>query len=277
MEQTQTQETPTQETPTTEVQTGAPSISIPDEYKEAKWAQNLKSDQDLWKEHANLQSLMGKRPAGIPANDAPDEEWQKFYESARPEAADKYEFSEVEGLPEGVDLTAHTDAFKNVAFEAGLTPKQADMVRNMWLKHELGSTQEQQAALDAKYEEVTKQHLSGNVEEAEKRTMELASQYVPDELREGLTSLSDNPVALAAMLKFTEGVTGELDEVKKKYGVEGSLSSGAQTPSQSIDDIRTELAKLNVSPANKQFDHPDHNKTRERITQLRESLQRGLK
>ena len=87
-------------------------FSIPDKYKDAGWAKDIKSSEDLWKMNANAQSLIGKRPAGIPSNDASEEEWEKFYNTlGRPEEPSAYKFSDIEGLPEGVDLTSHTEKF----------------------------------------------------------------------------------------------------------------------------------------------------------------------
>ena len=52
---------------TSEAQTQ--QFSVPEAYKDAGWAQNIKSPDDLWGQFANAQSLIGKRPAGIPLAD----------------------------------------------------------------------------------------------------------------------------------------------------------------------------------------------------------------
>jgi hypothetical protein len=61
-------------------------FSIPESYQDRGWAKDIKSQEDLWKLTDNAQSLIGKRPAGIPTADAPQEEWDKFYQAlGRPE------------------------------------------------------------------------------------------------------------------------------------------------------------------------------------------------
>jgi hypothetical protein len=68
------------------------SFNIPDEYKEAGWAGKINSVDDLWKQHANAQSLIGKKTIGIPTKDSSDEEWQDFNSKMAP-ADTKYDFS----------------------------------------------------------------------------------------------------------------------------------------------------------------------------------------
>lgn len=73
---------------TTTTDTGG--FSIPDEYKDAGWAKNIKSVDDLWKMNANAQSLIGKKTIGIPDEKSTPEEWQGFYSKLRPAKAEDY-------------------------------------------------------------------------------------------------------------------------------------------------------------------------------------------
>ena len=61
---------------------------IPDEYKEAGWANNIHSVNDLWQQHANAQKLIGKKTIGIPTADSSEDEIREFYKKVRPKTKD---------------------------------------------------------------------------------------------------------------------------------------------------------------------------------------------
>ena len=254
------------------------NFSIPDEYKEAGWAKDIKSSEDLWKMNANAQSLIGKRPAGIPASDAPPEEWDKFYNAAgRPEDPSGYKFSDVEGLPEGFDPEPLKNQAAGILHEAGLNQQQADAVYKKYLQTEVEALKGQQEDLDKQFEELSKEHFDGALDEQQEVAIDFANKYVPEQLREGFAGLENNPKALAAIVSMAKGAQEEIRAVKAKYGAEDKLESGGQSAGQSVDEIRTQLAKLNTSEANRQFDHPDHKNTRQKIEELRGQLGRALK
>ncbi len=253
-------------------------FKIPEAYQDRGWAKDIKSQEDLWKLTDNAQSLIGKRPAGIPAADAPQEEWDKFYNAAgRPEEPAGYKFSDVEGLPEGIELEPLKEQAASILHKAGLNQKQADAVFQLYLQTEMESMQSKQDDLDKQYDELSQKHFEGNLEEQQKVAIDFANKYVPEELREGFAGLENNPQALAAIVSMAKGAQDEIKAIKQKYGAEDRLESGGQSPSQSVDEIRTQLARLNTSQANREFDHPDHKQTRQKIEELRGQLGRALK
>lgn len=71
------------------------SFAIPEAYQEKKWAQNIKSSDDLWREVDTLQPLIGKKT--IPDADSSEEDWNKFHDNFRPESPEGYEFDFGEG------------------------------------------------------------------------------------------------------------------------------------------------------------------------------------
>jgi len=158
------------------------NFSVPQEYADRGWAEKIKSPEDLWKGYDNAQSLLGKRPAGVPQPDAPDEEWDKFYAAAgRPESPDKYTLSDVEGTPEGVDLTPYKQKASAILHAAGLNPKQADRVWKQYVQEELKSTTEgkakyeaKQKELDAQFDALTKEHFGDKFESANATAIEMA-------------------------------------------------------------------------------------------------------
>jgi hypothetical protein len=97
--------------------------------------------------YAELEKLQGEslRP---PKPDAPPEEWNKFYSKVgRPESPDKYEFKRPDNLPS--DLPYQDDlakASKAWMYEAGLNPRQAQVVHDKWFSY---AAQQQQAQREA--------------------------------------------------------------------------------------------------------------------------------
>jgi hypothetical protein len=269
------QQQPTQSQPVSQEQP-ANSFAVPEAYAGKDWAKSIKSPDDLWKLTDNAQSLIGKRPAGIPAPDAPDEEWTKFYNAAgRPEKPDAYKFSPIEGVPEGLDLTPIQQKAANILHQAGLNQKQADKVYQLFLKEELAAAdqskaqiEEKQKALDAEYDKVVSKVFGDKYDTAAKAAQDLIVKYVPEEMRGAYEQLADSPKAMAAVIKALEGAHSEIQKLHKEYGAEGKITSGAQTTGQSIDDVRQELAKLRTSKEARDFTHPEHKKIMARIDDL---------
>ena len=95
-----------------------PAFAVPERYAETKWANNLKSNDDLWDQFAGAQSMIGKKV--IPASDAPDEEWKDYFDNIRPENADAYELQGREGVE--LDDSFEADV-RQIFHEEGLTPR----------------------------------------------------------------------------------------------------------------------------------------------------------
>ncbi len=269
-------------TPSSDIAQAVPEtptdFTVPEAYSEAKWAENIKSNDDLWKQMGDAQGLIGKRPAGVPEADASPEDWDKFYNSTgRPESAEGYEFSDIEGLPENVDLTPHTNKFAEIAHKHGLSQKQADAVRQEWLAHEMTTMGQKNESLDKDFDEITKKHFGETFEADQKSALDMVEKYVPEELRPALASLENNPQALAGIIALAKGAKGEIGEIRQKYGQEDGLSSGNQTAGVSVDDVRRELAQLRVSDAARNFDHPDHRTVSAKIEELSGSVRRMIK
>lgn len=251
------------------------NFTIPDTYKDRGWVEKIKSPDDLWKTLDNAQSLLGKRPAGIPAADAPQEEWDRFYQVARPESPDKYTLSDIEGIPEGFDIAPIKQQAADLAYKAGLTPKQANDLWNEYMKTELGAAEKNKKELDAQREKgdaefeslMTKLH-GDKYAEVQQTALDMVNQYIPADLVPATKELADNPRALAALVTAMKGAHDEIAKLKAEYGAEGSLTRGAQSPTANIEDTRKELAQLRTSAAAKDFLSPDHKKTMERVSEL---------
>lgn len=264
----------------------ASSFTIPDEYKDRGWASKIQSADDLFKSYDNAQTLIGKRPAGIPTKDASDAEWDAFYKAAGRPDEPIYEFSDPEGLPEDMDLSDFKAKASELFHKAGLNQRQAQALLNNYLELELqaSSTQTEaqraeQEAKDAEFDKLVTEQFGDNYEAELNKTVAAFERHAPQSLRDSLNDIIvDNPRALAGLVAAVNGIQREADEVKQKYGVDaGKLATGAQATPQSTDDIRTELAQLRISAANKDFTHPEHKQTRQRVEELSAALNRQLK
>ena len=100
-------------------------FSIPDKFKDAKWAQNLKSTDDMFNQMENLQRMLGGEKIALPKGDDDVEQWDKVYEQlGRPDKVDGYKFPEVE-LPDGLEVNPEDfGGFSKVAHQLGLSQKQ---------------------------------------------------------------------------------------------------------------------------------------------------------
>lgn len=231
------------------------SFSVPEQYASLRWAQSIKSSDDLWAQMANAQSLIGKRPGGIPAQDAGDEEWAKFYQAwGRPEAADKYALeSNFEGLPEGLDTAQYEQMAKQIAFDLGLNSKQAQQLWASYMKYELegynknlAKHKDQTASLDKQFDEIAAKIWGDKFDEVSRRSVDFISSSVPDDLKPYVSGIIENPQALAVMVALSDHAQKEISAIKQKYGAEDGLKSGAQTHGMSQQEVIKKLTEANL-------------------------------
>lgn len=275
-----TQDQTNNETPTES------TFNLPDEYKDKGWASKIKSQDDVYKQLDNLDSMIGKRPAGIPSKDASDAEWEKFYQAAGRPDEPTYEFKAPEGLPEDSDLSDFNSKASELFHKAGLNPMQAQKLYDAYLGLEMQAGEKQteasaakQKELDAEFDGIVKEQFGDNYDAELQKTVETFDKYTPQSLKGVLNDIVvDNPKALAGLVSAINGMQAEVEAIKKSYGVDsGKLAQGAQATPTSTEDIRSELARLRVSPEGKDFTNPKYNETQARINELSATLQRQLK
>lgn len=236
----------------------------------------------LWKTLDNAQSLIGRK--SIPAPDAPDDQWQQYYNQLRPESADKYNLPDIEGMPEGADLSAQKTRAMGLFHKVGLSQKQAEALWKDYLTEELQGVnqlktqqQAQEAALDKEFDEISAKVFGDKYSEKEQAAQEMIRQHVPEELRPALDDVAKNPKALAAVISALSAASEQIAKVKAEYGAEDKISgNGGQIASSSLEDMRKELAALRTSQAARDFTHPDNRKTLDRINALSGTVQRAL-
>lgn len=256
------------------------SFSIPEEYAGKGWAEKIKSQDDLFKQIDNLDSLVGKRQ--IPGEGATDQEWDEFFgKIGKPESFDKYQLTDPE-LPEGFALP---EDFKpkaqKIMHEAGLTQKQADVLYQKFLQEEIGAASQNKEAiaqrqqdLDKQFDEVTTDLFGDRFEEVSARSQNLIKENVPAELIPHLQSLSDSdPKALAAVIALTDKLATQMADIKKKYGAEDALNSGGQAASFNKDEVLKKLTEAKIKAQKSDPFSPDRKSAENEIEEYRKQLQ----
>lgn len=269
--------------PSAEAQEQTESFSVPEGYQEKGWAKDIKSIDDLWKLTDNAQSLIGKRPEGIPSKDASDEEWNKFYKALGvPEAPDAYELkTEFEGLPEDLDLAPYQQKAKELAHNIGLTPEQAnklwDGYMNMTLedagKHK-ASMQEQQAELDKKFDELGNSLFGDSFKDVSEQAQKYLSDVLPDDLKPVVEQMSDKPDQLLALIHLANHSQTEIKRIKSEYGAEDKLQSGNQAGGTTAAEINAKLIEAKQRYAKTNVFSEERKSAEAEINDLREQLRR---
>lgn len=252
----QAQESTAQQTSAEESQPSN-DFAVPEAYAEKGWAKTIGSYDDLWKTFDNTQSLIGKRNA--PANDAPQEQWDSYYDTMRPKDASEYEFaSEFEGLPEGTDLTEAQDQARQLAHEIGLTPRQAKTMFDKYMGMELTALNksgeqnaQQEQDLDKQFDEIGNELFGDKFGHVSSKAQSYLRESLPDSLKDVADTLGGNPKALLAMIALADKNINDSAKIKQEYGAEDKLASGTQAGNQSIDEINGQLndAKKRYSAA----------------------------
>lgn len=256
------------------------SFAPPEQYASAGWAQNIKSSDDLWSQMANAQALIGKRPAGIPAEGASEDEWNKFYQAAgRPETYDKYTFDKIDGVPDGFDLSPYEAKFKQMAYKAGLSSKMANERWKDYVGMELEAynqsvkdANERNAILDREFGTLAQKHFGDQFDLYSSQTQDRLRAVLPKEL--GIDWENIPPPVMAAFIMLEKSHQGDLSALNKKYGVEDKLSSGGAINGMNVDSVRAELVKVNSDLQKAKIFTPEYKQLEDTRARLRETLGR---
>lgn len=236
----------------------------PPEFKDKSWVAEVKDIPALFKRVDFLQTKIGERPAGIPQDTAPKEEWDLFYKSfGRPETSEGYTFDKV---PEG--LKVNDDFQKNikaVMHEAGVNTKQAKILETGYNKLLVVSAEAQKTAagkLDTDFDAMGIK-VFGDTEkkdQAIKVAQALIAKHTPDAAKPFIANLSNEALIVLA---------STLNGVATTYIKEDQLpTGGAAVGPQSADQKREEGKRLMASDAYTNPFHPEHDSTVKRVNEM---------
>lgn len=239
---------------------------ITPELQEKEYFKNiLKSENpgaELVKQFDNVQQLIGKRPAGIPGDDASEEDIVKFYETIRPKVADDYDIkpldvtAENKEVVEYINSTLDEDSVKSakqLAFESGIPKKAFDKFVSGWLQKQAaeGGTKyaeaiEQQKAQadwqkgqEAGFDELFKQ-FGGDKAAAEEYGKRAIAEHCPDFLKVKSHERSNESLAMIAAIAKS---------MHDKYEKPDSFNpNGATTGSGTYESLKAKLDEAMSNP-----------------------------
>jgi hypothetical protein len=236
-------------------ESGGSEFTIPEAYRGKDYLQGAKSMEDVFSMLDNAQTLIGKRPAGIPQENASQEEWDKFYQSmGRPEKPEDYQFA----TPEGVQVNEEfSGAMKKLLHGAGLSQKQAEMIQAGYDAFAAQSATQN----DEQFEQLAKDTFGTDQEKVLATAKGLIAAHMPDTFKEHLETLDNKSLIL---------LSGVLNNIQKKYIREDQLPSGGEPGGSPVDHeaLRKEGRELMASPAFTNKSHPDHNRVAARVKQI---------
>ena len=98
-----------------------PGFKVPEPYSTLKWAQDIKSEEDVWKKLAGAQEVIGRPRVVRPADDAPKDVWRKFHlDNGCPETPEGYQFKNIDALKDLPRDPNVDNKFKTIMHELGI-------------------------------------------------------------------------------------------------------------------------------------------------------------
>lgn len=237
-----------------------PAFSVPDTYKDRTWLKDVDSLDKLLAKADGAMKLVGTRPAGIPAADAPPEEWNKFYEAmGRPKTAAEYQITADDKTdPAFKELTL------NAFHEAGLSPAQAKL---LWDKVGGGAatlTAAQTAALDTQFTKLATDTFGVNRDATLASSKALIEKFAPPSMKPMIAKMDNNNLILMA---------GVVDGMKKAYITEDAAPQGAPAAAgMTPADISLKARELMSKPEYGNASLPGHERVVKEVNELYSAL-----
>jgi hypothetical protein len=250
-----------------------PAFSIPEAYRDKPWAKGIDNPDKVWSMLDGAQELIGKRPAGIPAPDAPQAEWDKFYEATgRPKTAAEYQFDygkDDKGNPKVATDTKWEASIKDLMFKNGISSKQAvamqkefdQIVANTIKEKNLQVQQENQD-----FDKTATELFGAERDRVLANGKALLTEHVKDpRIQAALAKLPiDALMVLASTLKsFSDKFIKSPGAPGTPPGAPGTGSTGGGKA-----EMHAEARRLMTTPEYTNSMHPDNAKVLARISQL---------
>jgi hypothetical protein len=258
---------------------------VPEEYRDKPYMQNLLKGEDpgkqLFQEMDNLQKRLGERPAGIPKDDAPPEEWDKFYKAAgRPDSPDGYEVPKSEWSAEDKGIGEFIDSFKGngefekdvkqMMFEEGLTKKQAENIirrydpivvkNNRQFFNDAAAAHQQ---IETDYVATMKSAFGDRAAKVEEIGAKIVKEHTPAALKPLLNQLDPKGLTILSAV---------MDSINTKYIKEDGRTGGDVAVGGDAKSVREEGIKLMSQPAYKDPMHPNHESIKRQVKDLYATL-----
>jgi len=267
--------TPTETTtPTTTAAPIAPATppswkdSISEDFRNDPSIEKFTEIDALAKSYINATKMIGQDKLVIPTNNSTEDQWNEVYEKlGRPESADKYTLdinSEVVSMDEGA-----VKSFAEQSHKLGLNNKQAQGILEFYKNNMEGTAQQSKIDTETaqtQAEQQLRQEWGRDFEGKVKQAGALAKANINPEvldmqLQDG-TRIGDHPEIIKGFAK----IAGMMSEDK-------ILSSESENTNTS-KDIESEISAISNDKNGPYWNknHPDHDKTVQKVYTLREML-----
>ncbi len=270
----QTPQTTASATPNTnpdpQQQPSAPPVDIksviPEAYKDKPYMQQIDSFEKLFQDFDNAQSLIGQRQTEVPGKDASEEEVNAFLEKIRPESQDAYEFPETEFSKKFGRDEQFQGQMKELFHKAGLMPHQVKILTEGYdnaLFAKANETAQNAETQAADFEKLADGFFGDKKDEKLKIANEILKANTPDQFKEHLGKLSNENLMIMSSV---------LNNVFDKFMKEDDLNIGGKGTATDASALQEEARQLMARPEYKDFRHPKHDETVNRVNELYDQI-----
>ena len=255
---------PNIETPSGEAKPELFSSVIPEEFREKPYLKDFlakpvgpETYKELFKKLDGAETLIGKK-LGVPAMDAPEAEWDAHFAKLRPAKADEYEVTAGEEAD-----PKFIQAVREAFFEGGATKGQAKKIITKIQAAMSANSAEQvaaQKAHDEAFDALVKTAFGAEEEKKLGVAKAMIAEFTPEAMKPFIGKVTNESLVILA---------GVLNAVKAKYGVEDSLNpGGAANGGGDVNALYAEGQKLQASAEYRDFQHPKHQETVDRVNAI---------
>ena len=245
-----------------------PAFAIPEAYKDKPYLKGVDSLEKALAMLDGAETKLGQRPAGIPADTATPEEWNKFWAMmGRPETADKYQFDygkNADGTPKAPTDLEWDKALKQMLYDEGISAKQA---ANLDKKFQavIAETMKRKGIIDqqlnADFDKLGTEVYGAERDKVIARVTSLIKEFVNPKLGAGVAKL--NAEQLMIMSSVIEGMRAKFISSDTPPGT----PPGGGAPINA-EALRAEARALMNTPAYTNAFDPAHEATKTRINEL---------
>ena len=243
---------------------GAPStFIIPEEYASHERVSQAKSIEDLCKTIVNQETLIGKKYVGIPDDKSTPEEIAKFNEALGVPVS--FEDYQLESSPEVKQLYGEADAeamlgFKKILHEAGVSTKQADILKKGYDGVIGGMMEQQQAkivALNTEFDKVITDAFGAEKDAKIQVAREFMTAKISDNLKPHLTHVLQDAKALAVIADIANNLYPELQPEDLRKVPDGPSGGGGD-----MATLQSEMNAFIADPAFSNDRDPRHDEVK---------------
>ena len=255
---------------------GSPAPSwrdgLPDEVRSHPSLANMPDVGGLAKAYLTLEGQAGQKGVPLPADDAPAEEWDKFYAAlGRPEKADGYDlagFSVPEGLPWAEDVQK---TMVGKMHELGLTNRQVVGLMSAYAEAQNGQWTSFNTSMGQAVE-ATEAKLKQEWGQSYAAKMDLANRVVKHAFGDDLDAAKQIQLADGSYLLDSPAIARAFARIGEAWAEDGDLPGTGIEFAKSPSEAKAEIAKLKRDPEfQKVFldkRHPEHQAAVHRMQSL---------